>query len=288
MKDELSYSWILLREALAFRSFSKMAMKHSPERWLWLLSGAVWISLLFLNWYIPEGMHMEHPSFVNVFYGSATSTDFLELLLKGTGAWMLMVIAMMFPLLNTQVKHTGFSVQRTQRTRAITTFIIGYMALWFVLGILFSLAIAVLELLLGNVHSLVGQLLPAGVFLLAATLTWHPKRVEWMAACKFTMPLHLSGWKLHKDTLLYGWRKGLVCARICWIPMMGLMLMHHQLLLMFMVTLLLIYERYLIPHESKTVGYTWAGIAVCLIGMLLLSLNGQIEGVPICFPIYGS
>ena len=101
-------------------------------------------------------------------------------------------------------------------------------------------------------------------FLLAAAWFWLPGRRIRMIKCSQTMPISIQGWQLHFDNLLYGLKMGLVCISMCWASMVALVLAHHNVFLMYVITIVLVFERYLLLHTSKLPCYTWLAIAFIL------------------------
>lgn len=70
---------------------------------------------------------------------------------------------------------------------------------------------------------------------------------------------------MHADSLYYGLKAGIACLVMCWGSMLALVLAHHHLVLMYIITIVLIYERYLVPHTSKLAGYAWAVTGITLL-----------------------
>lgn len=68
------------------------------------------------------------------------------------------------------------------------------------------------------------------------------------------MPVRIRGWQLHGDSLIYGLGMGFTCLNMCWVPIAALMLAHHNITLMSVVTIVIIYERYFLRHTSKLPG----------------------------------
>jgi predicted metal-binding membrane protein len=184
---------------------------------------------------------------------------------NGLLPWMIMVIAMMFPLLSKPIRHVAFSVKRKDRNFGIFWFLIGYTITWTVAGVLFLLLPFFLDMLIGDQTRLINGLIQSSGFLLAAALIWLPGRPLRMMKCDQTMPIRIQNWRLHLDSLSYGLKMGFACLNMCWAPMAALALVHHNIMLMYIVTIILISERYLLPHTSKFPGYAWGAIALILL-----------------------
>lgn len=210
-------------------------------------------------------MSHEHQSMVS----TNTLSNLAMTISGGLGAWMLMVVAMMFPVLNEQIRHVAFSVQRKRREASIAILLLGYTLIWTVAGVLFSILLPYLSQLLADTFALSNNLIAASAFLLAATLVWLPSRCKTMTACARTMPIRIQGWHTYADSLQFGAKTALVCIRTCWAPMVALMLAHHDTLTMLVVTVLLIYQRYRLPHQSKMLSYAWGMLAL---GFILVDL----------------
>jgi predicted metal-binding membrane protein len=184
--------------------------------------------------------------------------------------WTIMVIAMMFPLLNEPVTHVAFSVKKKDRIQGVLTFLLGYILIWTSAGLLFLLLPLFVATILAGQTKLVSSLVMSSGFLLSAVLIWHPGRPVRLTKCSLTMPINIGGWQLYRDSFWYGLKIGSACLSMCWPPMAALALAHHNLILMAVVTIVIIYERYLLPHTSKLVGYAWLIIAGILFGIQMV------------------
>jgi hypothetical protein len=200
----------------------------------------------------------------HILNGQPISSRIMTMISNGMVPWIFMVAAMMFPLLNEPIRHVAFSVRRKDKSFAIGEFLIGYSTTWTIVGVLFLLLPLFLDMLVGDQTNFVNGVIKASGFLLAAALVWQPARAIRMTKCNMTMPIRIQGWQLHLDSLFYGFRTGFACLYMCWIPMAALMSAHHNIILMFAVTIIIIYERYLLPHTSKLPGYAWGLLAILL------------------------
>jgi predicted metal-binding membrane protein len=250
-------------------------MRH-PEWWVWFFSLFVW-ALLIINLFTTSH-EVGHSGSITYCMPMGTvqvgansqheiqniSSKILTTISNGMVPWIIMVVAMMFPLLNEPIRHVAFSVRRKDRDFAILSFLIGYIIAWSVVGILFLLLPLFLDVAIGNRTHFVNCLIKASGFLLAAALIWHPARPLRMTKCGQTMPIRIQGWHLLSTSLSYGLKMGFACLNMCWAPMAALMLAHHNIILMFAVTIIIIYERYFLPHTSKLSGYAWGLIALTL------------------------
>lgn len=258
---------------------------NRPEWWTYLLCLFAWI-LLFINSYTASDKSRNSSHFIycmntgtvqaegelayeiqSTLKNGGVSSGIMSTISNGMVPWILMVVAMMFPLLNEPLRHVSFSVRRKDRNWGIMGFLIGYTVTWTVAGVLFLLTPLFLGMMAGEQTSFVNGLIKASGFLLAAILAWLPIRPILLTKCGQTMPIRIRGRQLYSDSILYGLKMGFACLNMCWAPMVALMLAHHNLILMYAVTIVLFYERYLLPHISKLPGYAWGAIALTLFGI---------------------
>jgi predicted metal-binding membrane protein len=181
---------------------------------------------------------------------------------RGLVPWIIMVVAMMFLLLNEPIKHVAFSIRRKNRDIGILGFLIGYIILWTVTGLLYLLIPPLLNEAVRSQIPFVNGLIKASGFLLASILIWLPDRPIKMVKCAQTIPISIHGLKMFSDCICYGLKMGAACLNMCWAPMIALMLAHHTLSLMYIVTIILVFERYFLSHTNKLLGYVWGILAL--------------------------
>lgn len=242
----------------------RVAMARTPQWWVWVISGLSWLWLLGragIGWDSNRAMQdiCRAPQALN------SAASLLAAMAGGFGGWCLMVTAMMFPLLGEAVANTAFATPCYRRQRAIAIFLVGYLALWLMMGAAVRAAVIGLNLLLPVKDNTLAHVLPVIGFGVAAMWVWLPARRRAQLNCGRTIPLRLSGWRAESDCLRYGVIMGWACVRTCWAPMAALMLASHGLGMMALVAGLLAYERFFLPHKSKLLGYAWAGIALALL-----------------------
>ena len=196
-----------------------------------------------------------------------SSSRLLKTVSNGLIPWIIMVVAMMFPLLNESVRHVAFSIRRKNRDFGILCFLTGYTVIWTAAGVFFLLLPLFSTLLFRNQSQLIIGLIKGSGFLFAGILIWHPSRLLKMAKCSQTMPIRIQGWQLYYDCLAYGLKIGSVCLKMCWPPMLALMLAHHDIILMYFATIVILSERYLLPHSDKFPGYAWFTTALIVFGI---------------------
>jgi predicted metal-binding membrane protein len=259
------------------KKIKKLLTKY-PQWWVWLLSLMGWSWLFFQAiavdnnerfpggaiYCIPPGTTLPLNEIHEIAVGTFT-TNIWNVVSNGLLPWLIMVIAMMYPLLDEPINHVAVSVKRKDKNWAIFDFLIGYLFVWGIIGLLFLLLPVLVNVLFENQTWIVSALIKMSGFCLCAILVWHPARGIKMIKCSQTIPIGIQSWRLHLDSLTYGMRMGVICLNICWVPMVALMLAHHNLILMYLTTGILIFERYLLPHSSKFPGYAWASLAILVL-----------------------
>ena len=263
--------------ALVYGRAHAILMRH-PEWLAWFFSSVVWVTLVIAVFNVKNGI--PHPG--SVAYcgrmGTATILNQPGTLPKiwatistGMVSWMFMIVAMMFPLLNEPIKHIAFSLRRKDRVSGILSFLTGYILTWLLAGIFFLLMPLMLTALIGEQGNLVNNMVRPSGFILAAIWIWYPARPLMMIKCGQTIPIRIENPHLVLDSLFYGLKMGKACLGNCWAPMIALVLAHHNILLMCVVTVVIVYERYLLPHTSKLSGYAWGIIGIALLGIEMLA-----------------
>jgi len=253
-----------------------------PEWRTWLLSLLAWAVLLGTLLTTPGDAMQHNPVMYCVppetaqalsaygaknIPGEGISSGMFNAISSGMGPWVLMIAAMMFPLLNEPVRHVAFSIRRKDTGGGIAAFLAGYTAVWMAVGMLFLLLPFFTNAVAGSSTPLVKGVIKATGFLLAAGLLWLPGRLSTMTKCSQTSPIRIGGWHLYADSFGYGCKTGVACLNMCWAPMAALMLAHHNIALMYIATVILIYERYLLPHTSKLPAYAWGITGLLLLGI---------------------
>jgi Predicted metal-binding integral membrane protein (DUF2182) len=256
-----------------------------PEWWTILFSVFVWTWLVMnlstiihnanqsgtIRYCMPaeEVKVAEHSGYekVQTFKESDLVYKISDTISNGFWHWIIMVFAMMFLLLTEPIRHVAFSLRPKDKQVGILSFLVGYTIVWAITGLFFLLLPVFLDWIIVHPSSFVNGLVKASGFLLAAILIWQPTRPVKMTRCGQTMPIRIDGWQQYWDCLYYGCKMGLACLNMCWIVMVGLVLAQHNLMLMYLVTIVLIYERYLLPHTSKLPAYAWTILGLVLFGI---------------------
>jgi len=155
-------------------------------------------------------------------------------------AWLLMLAAMMPPLLARPVEHLWFGGAAERRSRAVGLFIIAYVAVWTLAGVLLMASAVAIEVL-GSA---------AGVPALAATgfvaFIWQttPLKQAALNLCHLRPRISPSGLAADRDCLKYGLSTALACVGACWALMLVPLVLHrHDCLIMAIISAILVFER---------------------------------------------
>jgi predicted metal-binding membrane protein len=167
--------------------------------------------------------------------------------------WMLMVVAMMFPLVLDSVRRTAARSLWTRRHRAIAGFLLGYLSLWAAVGVL---------------ASFIPAKSAAAGFALAAIWQLTPMKSRAVLSCHRTMPLTPTGWRADLDCIRFGWHIGGGCLISCWALMLACVLSGHALFAMVAITAAAITERY---ATQIAPGLICAALSLCAVGYVLVN-----------------
>ena len=188
-------------------------------------------------------------------------------LAAATAMWMAMTLAMMAPATLHWLFAYAELVNRGtpgQTTRAVTSFLTGYFAVWLgycVLG-------ACLQLGLAHTGYLdhTGKLPPAaaGTVLIAAGVVWFlPFRRKCLQHCRNPITHFLGHWNAGpRSGFRFGLAHGAWCVGCCWALMLtGLATGIMNLLWMALLTLIVSVEK-LVPNGDRIAGAFAVGIAI--------------------------
>jgi predicted metal-binding membrane protein len=183
------------------------------------ISLLVWVALLFN----PGGiMTIEH-CHVSAAGPSAAS---LEMLLAMNPVsdqlfgWGLMVVAMMLPKLIMPIQQIFAQSLKRKRLASITLFVLGYLILWMLAGVVLVAAIIAFNLWMPLSY------LPA-IGVLVLTLIWQfsPWKQYFLNKGHSHAVLSAFGWAAYRDALMYGLEHGLWCVGAGWAMMLFPMLL---------------------------------------------------------------
>jgi predicted metal-binding membrane protein len=192
---------------------ARRLMWRHPEWWSVALSIAAWLALLSMPRHSAS-----HQS-------TATNLVF----------WLLMVVAMMFPLVMAQVRQAAFHSLWSRRHRAIGVFLTGYVMPWLAFGALVILIQG--ELPIDRWASVIVAIV------IAAAWQASPSKRRALSDCHRIMPLAPRGWRANWDCLRFGCRIGTACVCACWALMLVCAVSDHGTLTMCVATMVAIHDR---------------------------------------------
>lgn len=159
--------------------------------------------------------------------------------------WILMVLAMMFPLLHNALRHIWHRSLPRLRVAGCTLFCLSYLALWTVVGYLLHLLLQISQ------HIAAWKVALCGMIIL---LLWQASPTKQWALnyCHYTQRLALSGWHYYRGSLSFGLKKGYWCIISCWHLMIFPMLFESFILmfvLMLTVCIWMFIEQHMPPRS---------------------------------------
>lgn len=203
--------------SLPLSRWQRLSWPH-PEWWSLCLCAAAWLAVLSRGG-AAHGFH-EHAA-------HATHTSALT---HGPTAWvgealwwLVMVVAMMFPMVLEPVRATATRSLWRRRHRAIAGFLAGYLAPWALFGVVASVAVS-------GLRGAGGLGASAVVLGFGAAALWQvtPAKRRALFACHKTRPIAPDGWRADRDCLRYGWMVGGACLVSCWALMLACALAGHS------------------------------------------------------------
>ncbi|WP_404941112.1 DUF2182 domain-containing protein [Pseudomonas danubii] len=163
-------------------------------------------------------------------------------------AWLLMLLAMTPLLLVQPLRYVWHRSLRRKRWQAVSLFVLGFVAVWSLMGLVLLGLVVVTRLWLGL------SSLPSLGAALALCLLWQasPFKQHCLNQCHRQPRIAAFGWRFVRDCLGFGVTVGSWCVGSCW-PLMLLPLLVEQghLLLMLLCTLWMLYERLLRPRPAQ-------------------------------------
>jgi len=168
--------------------------------------------------------------------------------------WGLMVVAMMFPKLILPIQYIyAYSLKR-HRLLSAFLFILGYIAVWMVMGIFMIAIILGLHLLMPNSY------LPAiGLGVIAIIWQFSPIKQHFLNKGHDHWTLAAFGWAANRDALLFGVMHGVWCVGSGWALMLLPMLLPqgHNIAMM-IVTLIMLNEHLEHPQVPRwRIDFRW-------------------------------
>lgn len=206
---------------------------------LWLAGAAAWVLVA------TGGGGWSLASFCSVQAWTSPSLAAMETALALnppadlTGAWLLMIVAMMAPLLPPTIGHVRSRSLPQRRPRAIALFLAGYLTIWMSAGlVLVGIALAI------RLSFPAAYMAPALALLLALIWQVSPLKQRFLNACHALPNLAAFGWAADRDALLYGLTHGRQCFGNCWaLMLLPLLFGEYHVAAMAIVTVFLSAER---------------------------------------------
>jgi hypothetical protein len=217
----------------------RVAWEH-PEWWALALSAAAWVTIA-LSTLSESGAGHQHGSDANL-------SDSLWLVARGVLDWMLMVVAMMFPLTLNAIQVTAARSLWRRRHRAVASWLAGYCAPWLLLGVLAALPVVAAFATPASATAV------APAFVIAATWQTSGIRARALTACHRTWPLAPTGWRATRDCVSSGWATSASCITACGPLMAACWLLGHGplgVVAMMSATTITLVERYSVRPNPR-------------------------------------
>lgn len=172
--------------------------------------------------------------------------------------WQLMVVAMMIPLIVPSLRVAASRSLWPRRHRAIATFLIGYLAIWLLVGV----ALACLLAWRPPLTEVWKKEAAAAAFLLAAAWQWTPMKRRALVKCHATVPLAPRGWRADRDAIRFGWMAGRSCCVSCGVSMVACTLTGHHAIALVVCAWTAVQERYSWRPNTRRFGIVTATLAI--------------------------
>ena len=211
----------MMAASLQIDGWKRLTWPH-PEWWTIAISVVAWLAILAQPLIATRQATHDHSHHHTMSHG-------LPALSSVAFAWMLMVVAMMFPMILESIRILAARSLWKRRHRAILGFLTGYLALWTLFGIAATFAISALQaqVQLESTH--------AAALGLGVAIVWQlmPAKRRAILGCHRLRPIVATGWRADRDCLRTGWMIGVSCLVSCWALMLACILSGHSLPVMF-------------------------------------------------------
>jgi len=210
-----------------------------PQWWLFPVSLLAWLAI---------GVHTHSTGLeLNVVHHHDGNAAMGMSWISETYCWMLMVVAMMLPLIADSARNVAARSLWFRRQRAIVIFVLGYLSVWLMAGVVLSFVLATLRS-----RSWFDPRLAIGFSLLIA-VAWQaiPIKKRALISCHRTRPIAPEGLRANWDCAGYGWMIGGGCLLNCWAWMLFCAVAGHHIVVMAFAMFLAIAERYPIPKLKR-------------------------------------
>lgn len=215
------------------------------------------ITITLLGWVamLLQGHHFGISAHLIASEGNGYSPlNFHSLTLMGW-YWLIMLIAMMSPLLAEPIRHLWVRSLARRRWSAVILFLIGYVSIWMLAGMVLILAALLLQLIADD------KWLVASGLTLVLVVLWQssPWKQVCLNQCHWTPRLSVFGLAAVRDCLHYGIVKGFWCIGACWaLMLLPLTSIHAHLALMATISFIILFERYRLPRQARWHIPLWA------------------------------
>jgi predicted metal-binding membrane protein len=226
-------------------------LAREPQTWVYLVA-VVAMSILLVRHVladtIPAGHHHTHV------HGPPASPSLASTWLW----WIVMTVAMMFPVAATGARRIAQAGLWRRRHVAMAEFLTAYLMAWALVGL------AAVWLVFRIWPAGAPQVAVAVALLVAAAWQVTPVRRRMLSRCRSEGFVNVRGWRADRDCSVEGWKYARRCVVTCG-PVMAVMALGHSLLLMVCLAVLLITERAPGPNPAQRAGRPFE--AVCLVAL---------------------
>ena len=249
-----------------FTANARSGLRAPAFRWLLAPSAAAWLILLWLSagerslalCLAPRATLLEG-FFANMAAGFAAVAP-----IRWAAEWVLMIVAMMFPLLVPMVRHVAARNFAAQRERSVGLFVASYALVWLAAAVLSSVALVAVR----SAFLALDLAAWTGLICCALGAAWQlsAAKVRAVNRCHGTVPLRPWAPHASRDAIGFGLLHGSRCVRAC-LPVMVLPLAGgHGLGAMAAVFAILLAER-----ARPKPQYRLSAIILLLLGLLTVA-----------------
>lgn len=238
------------------RSFARRNLTWHPELWVYAVALGATFALVggevVGDQATPPGGNQHgppaaHPATILCAIVGADHSAGAGTWIAEFARWTAMVLAMMLWVVAPDARRVAMHSLWRRRHRAMTCFVLGYVAVWLVVGVaLTGVLVAIRQPRPGTAASV------AALLVAAAWQISRPRR-RTMRRCGALRVPATQRWQGDRDCVAIGSLVGLRCTFMCG-PVMLAMALSHSLVLMGGVLVLLLTERGRGPNPSSRVG----------------------------------
>jgi predicted metal-binding membrane protein len=250
-----------------FTAGARSGLRAPAFRWLLAPSAAAWLTLFFLSAFghslalclAPRASLLEGLS-ANMAAGFAAISP-----TRWAAEWVLMIVAMMFPLLVPMVRHVAARSFAAQRERSVGLFVASYALVWLAAAAASSVALVAVR----AAFEAIDLAAWTGLICCALAAAWQlsAAKVRAVNRCHGTVPLCPWAPAASRDAIGFGLLHGTRCVRAC-LPVMVLPLAGgHGLAAMTAVFAILLAER-----ARPRPQYRLSAIILLLLGLMTVAV----------------